>query len=267
MKKLVVMAAVLLAVLLTAVPAVATGDGATICASTFEEPFTGEADALVVPEGGLCVLEGALVHGNVLAEAGAELQIGPGTTIEGNVDALAGTMTGAFEASIGRSYRCHECVFEDVVFSNVGKHVEVRGAADGDFIVGSTIGGNLDIRDTTVGNFALAILGNSVGGSVMLKGNTGAMGIEDNTIGGRLEVVDNEILESLCAPEDCPPFANGHVDRNVVGTSITVSHNTGEQTSISDNSANGDLRCSSNDPAPAGGGNSAKQKRSQCRDL
>ncbi len=267
MKKLTCFAAVLLAVLLTAVPAVASGDGPTVCASTFEEPFTGEAGDLVVPAGGLCVLEGALVHGNAVAEPGAELQIGPGTKIEGNVDALSGALTGAFEASIGRSYRCHDCVFEDVAFSSVGKNVEVRGADDGDFIVGSTIGGNLEIVDSTVGVFAFAVLGNTIAGSVTLRGNEGAFGIEDNSIGGQLTIVENEILESLCTPDTCPPFGNGHVDRNDVGRSIEVYGNTGEQLSISDNSANGDLRCNANDPTPSGGGNSAKQKRGQCRGL
>jgi hypothetical protein len=267
MKKLVVFAAALVAVLLTAVPAVATGDGATLCASTFEEPFTGEADGIVVPEGGLCVLVGAVVHGDVLAEPGAEIAVETGTVVEGNVDALSGALAGAFEASIARSFRCHECVFEDVVFSSVGKHVQVTGAAEGDFIVGSSIGGNLEIRDSTVGDFAIAVLGNSVGGNVTLKGNTGTMGVEDNVIGGRLQVVDNEILESLCAPDTCPPYGNGHVDRNDVGLSMTVSQNTGVQTSISDNTVNGELQCSSNDPAPTGGGNSAKRKRSQCSDL
>jgi hypothetical protein len=267
MIKLACIAAGLVAVLLTAVPALGSGGGAAICASTFEEPFTGEADSLVVPEGGLCVLEGAHVHGSVLAQPGSELQIGPGTEIELSVDVLAGALTGMFESSVGGSYRCHDCVFEDVVFSNVGKHVEVTGADDGDFIVGSTIGGNLEIRDSSVGEFAFAILGNSIGGDVTLKGNTGAWGIEDNTIGRSLTISGNEVLESLCTPETCPPFGNGHVDRNVIGRSMTVSGNSGEQMSISENEVNGDLLCSSNDPAPTGGDNSAKRKRSQCRDL
>jgi hypothetical protein len=267
MNKLTCGAVVLLAVLLTAVPAVASGDNTTVCETTPEEPFTGEANNLVVLGGTFCLLEGALVHGNVVAEPGAELFIGSGTSIAGNVDAMSGALTGSFEASIGRSYRCHDCVFEDVVSSSVGKNVEVEGADDGDFILGSTIGGNLEISGSSVGGFAFAILGNTIAGSVSLKQNTGAMAVEDNTIGGQLTIRDNEILESLCAPEECPPFANGHVDRNVVGLSMEVSHNTGEQASISDNSVNGVLRCSSNDPAPTGAGNSAKQKRSQCRDL
>ena len=220
-----------------------------------------------MPEEGLCVLEGAHVHGTVLAEADSELQIGPGTTIELSVDVLSGASTGMFEATVGGSYRCHDCVFEDVVFSTVGKHVEVRGADDGDFIIDSTIGGNLDIRDSTVGAFAFAILGNSIGGDVTLRGNAGAVGVENNTIGRSLTLAGNEILESQCTPETCPPFGNGHVDRNVVGRSMTVSGNSGEPTSISDNSVNGELQCSSNDPAPTGAGNSAKRKRGQCRDL
>jgi hypothetical protein len=268
MRKLTWLGAVLVAVLLTAVPAVASGDGPTICASTFEEPFGGEVDGdLVVPEGGLCVLEGALVHGNVVAEPGAELQLGPGTSVEGNVDAYAGTLTAAFEASIGRSYRCHDCLFEDVVFSFVGKNVEVRGVVEGDFIVGSEIAGNVEIKNGTTGVFAFAILGNAIGGSVTLRGSEGAFAVEDNTIAGQLSVVDNELLESLCTPETCPPFGNGHIDRNVIGRGVEVYGNSGEQLSISDNSIGGDLRCNANDPAPAGSGNSAKQKRGQCRDL
>lgn len=265
MRKLACFAAVLLAVLLTAVPAVANGDSPTICVSTFEEPFSSEVDNLVVQTGALCVLEGALVHGNARAEPGAELDIGPGTTIEGNVDVLSGALTGSFEASIGRSYRCHDCVFQDVTFSTVGKNVEIRGADDGDFIVGSTIGGNLEIVGSAVGEFAFAVLGTTIGGNVTLRDNEGAFGIEDNTISGQLTIAENEVLESLCTPETCPPFANGHVDRNVVGRSVEVYGNSGEQLSMSDNSIGGDLRCNANDPAPTGAGNAAKQKRSQCR--
>ena len=202
MKKLTCSAAVLLAVLLTAVPAVASGDGPTVCESTFEEPFTGEAGDLVVEEGTVCFLEGALVHGNAVAKPGAELNIGPGTTIEGNVDAYEGSFTGSFEASIGRSYRCHDCVFEDVVFSSVGKNVEIRGTDDGDFIVGSTIGGNLEIVGSAAGAFVFAVLGNTVAGNVTLRDNEGAFAIEDNSIGGQLTVSGNEILESQCTPGD-----------------------------------------------------------------
>lgn len=267
MRRLAWIAVVLLAALLTAVPALGGGGSATTCESTFEEPFASEAGDLVVEGGTLCVLEGALVHGNVVAEPGAELNIGPGTTIEGNVDALSGALTGSFEASIGRSYRCHDCVFEDVTFTSVGKNVEIRGVDDGDFIVGSTIAGNLEIRDSEAGAFVFAILGNTIGGDVTVRGNSGALAVEDNTIGRSLTIAGNEILASLCTPETCPPFGNGHVDRNVVGRSMTVSGNSGEQTSISDNKVNGDLLCSSNDPAPTGWGNAAKRKRSQCRDL
>lgn len=265
MRKLACFAILLLAILLTAVPAVASRDGPTTCASTFEEPFSGEADDLVVPEEGLCVLVDALVHGNVVAKAGAELQIGPGTTIEGNVDALDDTLTGADEASIGRSYRCHDCIFEDVVFSSVGQNVEVTGADDGDFIFESTIGGNLVIKDSTVGAFAFVVQGSTIGGSVILDGNTGALGVEDNTIGGHLKITENEIVDSLCTPETCPPFENGHIARNDVRYDIDIHENTGEQMSISDNSTNGELKCSRNDPAPTGTGNTAKRTRGQCR--
>ncbi len=259
-------AAVALGILLTAVPAVASS-GPTLCASTFEEPFTGEADDLVVPEGGLCVLFGATIHGNVLAEPGAELQMGPGTTIGGNVDALSGALTASFETSIGGSYRCHDCVFEDVVFSSVGRNVEVRGADDGDFIVGSSIGGNVEIRDSTVGAFALAILGNEIGGNLTLIGNTGALGVEGNTISGHLTVIDNEILESLCTPDTCPPFGNGSILGNDVGRAGDVSGNSGVQLSIVENVFGGDLHCNGNTPAPTGADNSAKRLRGQCRDL
>ncbi len=263
MRRLMWVGALVAVSVVTAVPAVASG-GPTVCASTFEEPFTGEAGALVVPTGGLCVLEGATVSGSVVAHAGAELQIGPGTRIGGSVDAYDDALTAMFEASVGGSYRCHDCVFEDVVFSTVGKNVEIRGADDGDFIFFSSIGGNVLIKDSTAGAFAFVVQGNEIGGTVELTGNSGPMGVEDNTIGGRLRVAGNEILASACGPEDCPPFANGHIARNKVGYGIDVLGNSGLQLTISGNAATGDLACSNNDPAPTGAGNTAKRKRGQC---
>jgi hypothetical protein len=250
-------------VLGTTVPAVAAG-GPTVCASTFEEPFTGEAEALVVPAGGLCVLEGAEITGGVVAQPGAELQIGPGTTIGGSVDAYDDTATAMFEATVGGSYRCHDCIFEDVVFSSVGKNVEIRGTDDGDFIFFSSIGGNVVIKDSTAGAFAFVVQGNEIAGSVELAGNDGPVGVEDNSIGGHLRFVGNEILESVCG-ENCPPFANGNIARNTVRYGIDVFGNTGLPLSITANSAGGDLNCTQNDPAPSGADNTAKRKRGQCR--
>lgn len=264
MRRLMLLGALVAALLATTVPAVAAG-GPTICASTFEEPFTGEAGALVVPAGGLCVLEGAKIAGGVVAQPGAELQIGPGTTIGGSVDAYDDTATAMFEASVGGSYRCHDCIFEDVVFSSVGKNVEVRGADDGDFIFFSSIGGNVVIKDSTAGAFAFVVQGNEIGGAVEFVGNSGPMGIEDNEIGGRLRVVGNDILASVCGPDDCPPFTNGHVARNSVGYGADIVGNSGLQLTISENTANGDLNCTGNDPTPTGAGNTAKRKRGQCR--
>jgi hypothetical protein len=263
MKKLVISAVVALVVLLAAAPA-AAGD-ATVCESTFEAPFTGEADDLIVKTGTLCVLVGAHVQGDVLAQPGSDLQIGPGTQIDGDVEVKRGANTAAFQATIGGSYECDHCVFEDVVESSVGRNVEVEGAAEGDFILLSTIGGNLHIEESAVGNFAFAVLGNQISGNVKIEENTGAMGVEGNTIGGNLVIAENEITESLCAPEDCPPFGNGHFDGNNVGGNMRVVENSGLQASISDNTIAARLVCRENEPAPSGGGNTAATKEGQCR--
>ena len=265
MQKLACIAAAAFAMLLAGVPA-ASGGTAT-CESTFEEPFSGEADNLVVKSGKLCVLEGAHVNGNVYAEPGSELQIGPGTQIKGNVDAGSGALTASFEATIGGSYKCNACNFEDVVFTSVAGNVQINGVEEGDFIVGSTIGGSLEIQKGTVGNFAFAILGNQIAGNVKLDQNTGALGVEDNAIGGNLQISGNTIAPSLCAPDTCPPFGNGHVDRNTVKGNLLVTKNTGEPLSISDNAVHGNLQCKGNSPAPAGAGNSAAAKEGQCRNL
>lgn len=265
MKKLACIAVAALAVLLAGVPVAAGGEMA--CESTFESPFTGEADDLVVRTGTMCVLEGAHVRGDVLAEPGSDLQIGPGTRIDGEVEVESGATTGAFQATIGGSYECNDCVFEDVIESSVGRNVEVEGADEGDFILFSTIGGNLHIEASAVGNFAFVVQGNRISGNVKLEENTGAMGVEGNTIGGNLVIAENEIAPSLCAPESCPPFGNGHFDNNNVSGYMRVVENTGQQASISTNTIVTRLVCRKNEPAPTGGGNTAASKEGQCGSL
>lgn len=265
MKKLVIGAVVALVVLLAVAAPAAAGDDDTICESTEEAPFTGEADDLVVKTGTLCVLAGAHVHGDVLAEPGSELFLDLGTHVDGDVEVKRDAATGAFQATIRGSYECDHCVFEDVIESSVGRNVEVEGAQEGDFILGSTIGGNLEIETSTVGNFAFVVQGNQISGNVKLEENTGAMGVEGNSIGGNLVIVENEITQSLCAPEDCPPFANGHFDSNNVGGNMRVVENTGLQASISSNTVVARLVCRENEPAPSGGGNTAASKEGQCR--
>ena len=266
MKQLALLTLAACALLLVGAPAAA--GGSTVCESTPEEPLTGVVNGnLVVRTGTSCFLTDVHVNGNAVAEPGSELQLGPGAEIHGNVHAGSGALTASFESTVDGNYKCDDCVFEDVVFSTVRGNVDIKGTADGDFIVGSVIGGSLSISGASAGNFAFAILENWIAGNVKFDRNTGAMGIADNDIGGNLQISGNTIAPSLCAPDACPPFANGHVDGNTVGGNLQVTRNTGEPMSISDNVVGGNLQCKDNAPSPAGGGNAAAKKDGQCRNL
>jgi hypothetical protein len=263
-----VAAAIVLTALLAGVPPAAGGND-TQCVGV----FAGPADNVVVPSGDTCFLEGAVIHGNVLAEPHSMLFIGPATTIRGNVEVKDAAHTAAFMSTIGGNYKCDNCFFEDVVQSAVGGSVQVTGADDGVFVENSTVSGNIEIVESSSGLFAFVIGNTFVGGNVKFEKNIGPVLIGaggpflNNTILGDLQIYENNVEGAFCPPEappqECPFFQDGVFNNNTVGGDMQLYKNRGE-TEVTGNVIRENLQCFDNVPPPASAGNVAQQRQGQC---
>jgi hypothetical protein len=242
------------------------------CVGTLIGPIQGN---VVVPSGVECVLDGAEVFGNVLAMPDSGLFL-EGSMVHGSIEVKAFAATGAFQSTIDGNYKCDDCFFEDVIESEVGGSVQIVGADDGDFIQSSVVHGNVEIVESRAGAFAFIIQDTTIGGDLLFAKNSGPTAIGSggdlggNTIGGDLQIYDNNVAGVFCPPEtppeECPIFENGHVNDNVVGGNMQVYKNEGPM-EIARNTIDENLQCVDNDPPPVGGGNSARQKDGQCAAL
>jgi hypothetical protein len=265
MRRLVAASLLVLAGLLGGAPAAQADD--TVCAGT----FTGVADNIIVLSGTECILEGAQVRGNALAQPASGLFVGPGSRIGGNVEAKEDAATGSFEATIGGNYKCDNCFFEDVDATFVGGNVEIVGADDGDFITASTIRGNVEIVGSLAGNFAFVIAENAIGGNVKFEKNVGPTAIVENTIAGNLQIFENNVAGAFCPPPPeppppggCPVFQNGLVVANEVDGNLQFFKNRGPS-EILGNTIAQNLQCKENVPPPVSAGNVARKREGQCR--
>ena len=264
MKRLITVALLGLCALFVGTTPAAAGD--THCVGA----FTGVAENIVVPSGQLCSLAGATVFGNVLAEPDSTLEIGPGTNIGGNVEAKEMVSTFSFMARIGGSYKCDNCLLQDVVASEIGGSVEIKGADDGDFIgddsdmmFGNTIGGNVEISESDAGIFAFGIGSNRIQGSVRFEKNRGPVVIERNVIAGELQIFENAVAGSCGVPEVCGGIDNGRFSDNQVGGNMQLYKNTGP-IEVTRNVIRQSLQCFENIPDPTSAGNTAQKYEGQC---
>ena len=264
MRRLIAAAALATAGLPLAAPAAQADD--TVCVGT----FAGVADNLIVLSGTECILEGAQIRGNALAQPESGLFVGPGTTVGGNVEVKELAATGSFQAEIGGNYKCDNCFFEDVDATTVGGNVEITGADDGDFIVDSTIHGNVEIVNSVAGNFAFVVAGNEIGGHVKFEKNMGPSAIVENTIAGNLQIFENNVAGAFCPPppeppppEGCPVFENGIFNDNEVGGNMQVFKNRGPS-EVLNNTIAQNLQCKENEPPPLSAGNVARKYQGQC---
>ncbi len=234
-------------------------------------------DNVIVPTGWICVLVGAEVHGNVLAQPDSELFISglfegeegqeelvAETVIGGNVEVKEGALTGAFFSTIRGNYKCDNCFFEDVINTTVGGNVEVVGSDDGDFVIESVIRGNLHISESDAGNFAFVVAGTTIDGSLIFEKNVGFTDISFNDIGGNLQIYENNVCPPDVDPSEC--FLNGFFNDNTVGGNMQVYKNQGP-TEISRNAIVQNLQCFDNQPPPVGAGNTYRKAQGQCRVL
>jgi hypothetical protein len=242
------------------------------CIGTLSGPIQGN---VVVPSGAECILEGAEVFGNALAQPESMLFLEE-SAVHGTVEVKALAHTGAFASSIDGNYKCDDCFFEDVIESEVGGSVQIVGADDGDFIQGSVVHGNVEIVSSSAGDFAFVIQDTTIGGDLLFQKNVGPTAIGSgggaggNMIGGDLQIFENNVEAAFCPPdvppEECPIFENGLFHDNVVGGNMQLFKNQGP-TEVVGNMIAGDLQCKENEPPPVGAGNTAKQKEEQCAAL
>jgi hypothetical protein len=242
------------------------------CVGTLSGPIQGN---VVVPSGLECILEGAVVFGNVLAQPRSMLFVEL-STVHGSIEVKALAHTGALQSGIDGNYKCDDCFFEDVIESEVGGSVQIVGADDGDFIESSVILGNLEIVESVAGNFAFVIQNTTIGGDLLFEKNVGPTvigsggGLGGNRIAGDLQIYENNVAGAFCPPDappgTCPFFENGLFNDNVVGGNMQLFKNQGP-TEVFRNMIAGDLQCKENEPPPVGAGNTAKQKEEQCAAL
>jgi hypothetical protein len=250
MRKLGLCIGVALMALAVSAPAALAGD--TTCVGALPP---GVYDNIVVPSGATCNLAGAQVKGNVLAKPESGLFIDPGTNIRGSVEAKQGAQTGSFQATIGGSYKCDHCFFQDVEETHVGGNVDITGADEGDFITGSQIGGNLQIQESSAAGISeFRVNGTTIGGDLKFEKNSGPTDISNNRIDGDLQVFENALFE------------DGLFNDNQAGGNLQVFKNSGPGLkSVSGNTVREDVQCKENHPPFVGGPNAARKSEEQCR--
>ncbi|HUE95444.1 MAG TPA: hypothetical protein VMN39_02235 [Longimicrobiaceae bacterium] len=226
-RKLVVLSLSIVGVLATALVTGSASADDTQCDGAL--PF-GTYDNVIVPPGENCAIDGSEILGNLKIEPNAGVVVVQNTTIVGN---LQGEQFLSLELS------------ESTVHGNV--QVKKQGNVE---VCGNTIRGDLQVEE-------------GVGGEVEI-GYSGAP-------------ADEPPVEPTCAGNTIL-FGNLKVEKNVMTYgqiagnyvkrgNLQVFENTGPL-DISDNQVpKGNLQCSKNSPDPTGGGNTAKQKEEQCRDL
>ena len=208
---------------------------------------------------------GSSIEGNVItADDAVFVGLFEGTNVDGNVEVGENVVAVLFEATVDGSYTCNDCVFEDVVFSEVGGSVVIKGEQDGAFIIESAVGGNIEVTDSQSVLFQLLIVGTTVEGNVTYKDNQGPLVAVGNTIHGNLEV-ENNALFTVDNPDE--GLVDPVIADNAIGGNLVVKDNTEGAALIADNTIEGNLTCDGNDPAPVGAGNAADELEGQCENL
>jgi hypothetical protein len=213
-------------------------------------------DNVVVPSGTECLLSGTQVLGNVKTEPGADLTMG-GANVHGNVQVMSGSTAAAFFSTIGGDYQCDGCLSQDLFLSRVGGNFQVTGAEDQALVVISDVAGGVEIVDSGSAAGFFSIDETVIGGNVKFEKNAGSTAFRENTIGGELQIFENDVMGE---------FQNGSFIENQVAGNMQLFKNRGPS-EVSGNIVEANLQCKENVPPPVGGGNEAKQKEDQCAAL
>jgi Malectin domain/MBG domain (YGX type) len=127
--------------------------------------------------GGNLMLIQSQVTGNVQLNGGSTFTIGPGTTINGNLQIQD------LSASSLQNEVCGTTVAGNLQLQSSGTAVLI-GSASGLACPSNTIGGNLQVQSNTA---AISIVGNTVRGNLQVQSNTADTTINGNTVNGNLQ--------------------------------------------------------------------------------
>ncbi len=202
------------------------------CDGTFTGTFSGD---LKVSSGQTCIFTGGGVTGHV-TQTGGELVL-TNATVGGNVK-----LQGSGTFSIGP-------------FTTIGGNLEILNIPEGtstNEVCSTNVKGNVKVEDigtsVQIGSDAPTCAGNSIGGHLLVKDNTGLTNIFDNFVTDNLHVEGDT--------------GSTQVYNNNVGKNLLLQSNSGS-TQVFNNIVVNNLRCETNSSI-SGGGNTAKKKEGQC---
>jgi len=145
--------------------------------------------------GGNIVLNGATIGSNVTIQSGGSFNIGPSTTIKGNLTIQS------LPKSTTANRLCGSAITGSVVYQSDGAPVVIGdGTAS---CTANTIGGSLQVSSNPA---AVTIYGNKISGSIQIQSNSGATVVNGNTVGvsvqeqsntGAAQVFNNTIANAL----------------------------------------------------------------------
>lgn len=203
----------------------------TACNGEFSGNYAGN---IKVSSGQTCVFNGGNITGHV-TQTGGQLIL-TNTGVGGNVTITGGAFT------LGP-------------FTTIGGNLKVNGvqaSTDTNDVCGTTVTGNMELENVgatlNIGSSSPTCTGNSIGGHLLVKDNSGLTNIYDNF------VTDNLHVES--------ETGSTQVYNNNVGKDLLLDTNSGS-TAVFNNTVVNNLNCATNSSI-SGGGNTAKKKLGEC---
>jgi hypothetical protein len=179
--------------------------------------------------------------------AGSAAAAGDVTCTGGSTNPLTGKIAANVVVPAGASCRIHGTVSGNVT-ALAGAQVGIRS--------GSTIRGNYTCTSCTFAD----LHGSTIGGNVVIRGETDGSFIDGSTIKGNLQI---DSSNSVAANEDAFSIGTAELP-NKIGGNLLFTNNTGGPSTIVNNAIAGYLTCQNNAPAPASSGNTAESFRGQC---
>lgn len=144
--------------------------------TTCDGTLTGTYDAVLVPAGATCVLDGATVTGHVRVQSGGTLK-------------ATGSTLGSLHSEGARTVRLTD--------TDVSGNIKVSGTVRATVIGGQgcqvdpVVAGNVIVTNN-LGNVAVCDL--TVAHNLLVIGNDGRVGLYRNTVGDNIELADNSGL-------------------------------------------------------------------------
>ncbi|MCA0291874.1 MAG: hypothetical protein LCH82_09615 [Actinobacteria bacterium] len=196
----------------------------TVCTGT----LTGTYDAIVVPAGATCTLDGAVVRGNVKVGAGATLM--------------------TYDTVVRLNVFGDQAAKVNIIDTNVWGQIHFT-RTKGEIIIGTAgckvdpiADGNINLQNN-YGPIAICMM--TVKNNILLHNNHNRIGVFDNTVRGGIQVAGN----------DSPAI---RLRNNTVGHNMALRNNDVKIAFVAKNNIiGGQGQCFGNDIAPTGSGNTA----------